>query len=150
MLEGRIIDRDARASHDDGVEYALAIALALVHLVVAGFAAWLILLVSFWSENVTPEQAAENDWLAWVSPLVLLVAVLILVGALLERWQVGALALGVEVVVAAVVLGYAVGESVHSDGQLLLFGIGMLGVASGSVALSAASARRQRELGRPL
>ena len=61
---------------------------------------------------------------------------------MLERWRWGAAALATETLAAVVVLQHALGESIHSDGQLMVFGVGVLGLGAASVALSADSGRR--------
>lgn len=124
---------------------ALALVAAVLHLTVIAAAAFLMwFAATFPFENQSPEDAAADDWLLVAAPLIaslaivftaaIAFAVAIVVRRLALLVAVGALAS--ELVVDAVVLRYALGESDHSDGKLLL--AGLAGVVTGLVAVIAA------------
>jgi uncharacterized membrane protein len=120
------------------VTYALSAVLAIFHLVGVGLASWLMWFVGvFRFENQTPEDDAANNWLVPVAVVLLALAVAVLIGVLVRRWRWAATALVAEAAVAAVVFIYAIGESTHSDGQLILYATGVMALGYAAVALCA-------------
>lgn len=123
---------------------ALALVAAVLHLTVIAAAAFLMsFAATFPFENQSAEDAAADDWLLGAAALIVslaiafTVAIAFAVAVLARRLAlvaVGALAL--ELVVDAVVLRYALGESDHSDGKLLL--AALAGVVTGLIAVIAA------------
>jgi uncharacterized membrane protein len=131
---------------------ALALVAAVLHLTVIAAAAFLMsFAATFPFENQSAEDAAADDWLLGAAALIVslaiafTVAIAFAVAVLARRLAllvaVGALAL--ELVVDAVVLRYALGESDHSDGKLLL--AALAGVVTGLIAVTAA--RRAQDSG---
>ena len=117
--------------------YALSVLFAALHTVLVVCSALFLFVVSRWSENVTPEEAAENDWLGALAPVLLVLAVGVLVAVIVRRWCWAAAGLVVEGAVVAIVLVYALGESTHSDHQLILYTTGVMALGYAAVALSA-------------
>jgi hypothetical protein len=72
-------------------------------------------------ENQSPERAAADDWLIGVAPVVLILALAIVGAVIARRAALAAVALVAQFAVAAVVAAYALRESDHSDGRLVLY-----------------------------
>ncbi|MGH3066456.1 MAG: hypothetical protein ACRDOF_09175 [Gaiellaceae bacterium] len=101
-------------------------------------AAWLMWFVgAFRWENQTPEDDAANDRLVPVAGVLLVLAVGVLVAVIVRRWRWAAAGLIVEGAVVAIVFVYALGESTHSDHQLILYTAGVMALGYAAVALSA-------------
>ena len=120
------------------VTYPLAGVLAIFHLVGVGLAAWLMFFVGVYrGENTTSEDAAANDWLVPLAPVLLALAVGVLIAVIVRKWRWAAGALLAEGGVAAVVFVYAIGESTNSDHQLILYATGVMALGYAAVALAA-------------
>jgi hypothetical protein len=121
---------------------ALALLAAVLHLAVIAAAAFLMSFgATFPFENQSPEDAAADDWLLGAAPLIVSLAIAFTVAiafAVARRLAllVAVAALASELAVDAVVLRYALGESDHSDGKLLL--AALAGVVTGLIAVIAA------------
>jgi hypothetical protein len=133
---------------------ALALVAAVLHLTVIAAAAFLMwFAATFPFENQSPEDAAADDWLLGAAPLIVGLAIAFVVAIVARRLAllVAVGALTAELVVDAVVLEYALGESDHSDGKLLL--AALAGVVTGLIAVIAAwraraAASRGQDFGR--
>ncbi|MGH3065796.1 MAG: hypothetical protein ACRDOF_05775 [Gaiellaceae bacterium] len=120
------------------VTYPFSIVLAAAHVVGVGFAAFQMWLVGgFRWENETPEDGAANDWLVPVAGVLVMLAVAVLVGVIVRRWRFAAAGLVAEGAVAAIVFIYALGESIHSDHELVLHAASVTALGYSAVALSA-------------
>ena len=112
---------------------ALSLTSAAVHVVLVAAAAFLMWFAAvFPFENQSPEQAAADDWLLAAAPLIVLFSIAMGGATIARRVKLVAAALSAEFAVAAVVLIYALGESDHSDGSLMLFALAT--VLTGAVA----------------
>jgi hypothetical protein len=121
---------------------AFALSTAVLHLVLCVLGGLLMLLVAtFPVENLSPEERAANDWLIGAAVVIVIVALTLGRGVMVRRVALAAYALGAQFIVGAVVIGYAVGESDHADGKLMLYALAVLGTA---VAATAASRAEQR------
>jgi quinol-cytochrome oxidoreductase complex cytochrome b subunit len=101
---------------------ALALAAAALHVVLCAVAAFLMwFAATFPFENQSPERAAADDWLIGVAPVVLILALAIVGAVIARRAALAAVALVAQFAVAAVVAAYALRESDHSDGRLVLY-----------------------------
>jgi quinol-cytochrome oxidoreductase complex cytochrome b subunit len=101
---------------------ALGLIAAALHVVLCVVAAFLIYFIAtFPFENQSPEAAAGDDWLIGAAAIMLLLAIAIGGAVIARRATVAAIATAAQFVVAAIVLTYALGESDHSDGRLLLY-----------------------------
>jgi hypothetical protein len=110
----------------------LSLTSALVHVALVAAAAFLMWFsASFPFENQSPEDAAADDWLLGVAPLLAVLALLAGGATVARKAKVVAGLLIVEFLVGAVVLTYALGESDHSDGRLILGALAI--VLSGTV-----------------
>jgi hypothetical protein len=76
---------------------------------------------TFAFENQSPEQAAADDWLVGVAPVIVILAIAIVGAVIARRAALATIALVAELAVAAVVVAYALRESDHSDGKLVLY-----------------------------
>jgi hypothetical protein len=76
-------------------------------------------------ENQSPEAREGDDWLIGAAAVILLLAVVIGGAVVARRSMVAAIATAAQFVVAAVVLTFALGQSDHSDGKLLLYAAGV-------------------------
>lgn len=105
---------------------ALGLIAVAVHLVLCVVAAFLIYFVAtFPFENEPPEMREASDWLIGAAAIILLLAVVIAGAVIARRAAVAAIATAAQFVVAAVVLTFALGQSDHSDGKLLLYAAGV-------------------------
>jgi hypothetical protein len=121
---------------------ALSLTSALVHVVLVGAASFLMwFYASFPFENQSPEDAASDDWLVGVAPLLAVLALLTGGAAVGRKANLLAIGLTAEAAVGALILTYALGESSHSDGRLMLATLAIM--LSGTVAASAT--RRVRD-----
>ena len=110
----------------------LSLSSALVHVALVAAAAFLMwFAASFPFENQSPEDAAADDWLLGVAPLLAVLALLAGGATVARKAKVVAASLMAEFLVGAVVLTYALGESDHSDGRLILGALAI--VLSGTV-----------------
>lgn len=91
----------------------------MVLCVVAAFLMYAIATFPF--ENQPPEAHAASDWLVGATVVILLLAIVIGVAVIARRPAMAAIATAAQFVVAAIVLTYALRESDHSDGTLLLY-----------------------------
>ena len=113
---------------------ALSIMSAAVHVLLvaaAVFVMWFAAVFPF--ENQSPEEAAADDWLLVAAPLIGLFALAVGAATIAGKVKFAAAALSAESAVGAIVLIYALGESDHSDGKLMLcsFAIVLAGVVAG-------------------
>jgi hypothetical protein len=123
---------------------ALSLTSAGVHVALVAAAAFLMSFsASFPFENQSPEEAASDDWLLVVAPLLIVLAVLAGGAAVARKANLVAVGLAAEFALGALVLTYALGESSHSDGRLVLGALAI--VLSGTVA--AIATRRAGSMG---
>jgi hypothetical protein len=113
-----------------------ALVAAALHTTIIGVMAFLMWFVAtFPWENQSPEDAAADDWLVGAAPLMVGLAIAFAVAILVLRVPV-AVAIGfvtAEFAVDAVVLRYALDNSDHSDGRLLL--VALAAAVTGLVAV---------------
>jgi hypothetical protein len=101
---------------------ALGLVAAALHVVLCVVAAFLIYFIAtFPFENQPPEAHAASDWLIGAAVVIVLLAIVIGGAVIARRAVMAASATAAQFVVAAIVLTYALGESDHSDGTLLLY-----------------------------
>ena len=101
---------------------ALAVTAAVLHAALCAIAAFLMFFAAtFAFENQSPEQAAADDWLVGVAPVIVILAIAIVGAVIARRAALATIALVAELAVAAVVVAYALRESDHSDGKLVLY-----------------------------
>ena len=92
-------------------------------------------------ENQSPEEAAGNDWLIGAAAIILLLAIVIGGTVIACLVAVAAVASGAQCVVAGIVLTYALGESDHSDGRLVLYAVAVAFSAIAALTATWQSAR---------
>jgi hypothetical protein len=120
---------------------ALALSSAALHLVLCGIAGFLMYFVALFPwENQTPESAAADDWLIGAAAVTVALALLIGGAVVARRRPLASGAVVAQLLVTAVVVSYALGESDHSDGTLTLY---VLGVAVTALAAVGATQPRQ-------
>jgi hypothetical protein len=89
------------------------------------FSAFVVLMV--WYVQVEPEepvsagQHATDRWMLAVAVMLLLVALVVLAGAALQSLALASGALALHLVLAGIILRYALDNSHRSDGKLVLF-----------------------------
>jgi quinol-cytochrome oxidoreductase complex cytochrome b subunit len=110
--------------------------------VLCAVAAFLMFFIAtFPFENQSPERAAADDWLIGAAPVILILALAIVGAVIARRAALAAVALVAQFAVAAVVVAYALRESDHSDGRLVLYA---MAVAVTAVAAVTATHVQQR------
>ena len=121
----------------------LALTAAALHVVVSAVAAFLMSFVAtFPFENRSVDEATADDWLIGAAAAVALLA-LVIGGAVVARsGAVAAIGVTAQLTVGAVVFVYALGESEHSDGVLVLYGLAF--AVTAAVAATAPHASQHR------
>jgi Na+/melibiose symporter-like transporter len=101
----------------------------------AVFALLMVFLATFPFENQSPEDAGKDDWLIGVAVLLLALALVTALAILLRRVALALIGYVVAAGLGVALLVWAVGESEHSDGKLLLWGtlIELAGLAAVAV-----------------
>jgi hypothetical protein len=124
---------------------ALAITAVALHILLCVVAAFLMFFsATFPFENQSPEEAAADDWLIGAAPLIVVLALAIAGGVVARKVAVATVCLLGQFVVGAVVVGYAVGESDHSDGKLVVYALAVAVTAASAVTATAAEPRGRR------
>jgi hypothetical protein len=124
---------------------ALAITAVALHVLLCVVAAFLMFFsATFPFENQSAEQAAADDWLIGAAPLVVVLALAIAGGVIARKVAVAAIAVVGQFGVGAVVVGYALGESDHSDGKLVVYALAVAVTAAGAVTATQAEFRGHR------
>jgi hypothetical protein len=127
---------------------ALSLTSAVVHVAlvaVAAFLMWFFAVFPF--ENQSAERAAADDWLLGAAPLIAVLAIAAGAATFARKARLVAAALTAEFAVGAVVLAYALGESDHSDGRLMLWALAiagtgaMAGIATGRAEMTPGAAQ---------
>ena len=122
----------------------LALTAVALHVLLCAVAAFLMLFyATFPFENQSPEQAAD-DWLIGAAPLIAILALAIAGGVIGRKVAVAAVGLVAQFGVGAVVVAYALGESDHSDGRLVLYALAVAVTAIGAAAATYAERHGRR------
>jgi quinol-cytochrome oxidoreductase complex cytochrome b subunit len=103
---------------------ALALTAAALHLVLCAVAAFIMFFVAtFPFENQSSERAAANDWLLGGALVIVILAIAIAGAVIASQAGMAAIAALAQFAAGAVVVAYALRESDHSDGRLVLYGL---------------------------
>jgi hypothetical protein len=123
----------------------LALTAVALHVLLCAVAAFLMLFyATFPFENQSPEQAAADDWLIGAVPLIAILALAIAGGVIGRKVAVAAVGLVAQFGVGAFVVAYALGESDHSDGKLVLYALAVAVTAVGAAAATYAERHGRR------
>jgi quinol-cytochrome oxidoreductase complex cytochrome b subunit len=121
---------------------ALAVSTALLHLVLCGIAGFfMFFFATFPFENPSPETEAADDWLVGGAAVIVIVALTLLGGVIARRVALSEVVLVAQLIVGAVILSWAVGQTNKSDGVLVLCA---LAVAIPAVVATAATGAARR------
>ena len=123
-LSTRVTVKLRRCGAGDRTMRPLALTAAALHVVVSAVAAFLMFFVAtFPFENRSVDEPTADDWLIGAAAAVALLA-LVIGGAVVARsGAVAAVGVTAQLTVGAVVFAYALGESEHGDGVLMLYGL---------------------------
>lgn len=102
---------------------------------------FIVFVAGFQWENQSAESAAGDNWLLAFAPILFVTGLITLVFVIRRQWRRGAAVFALQALAAAVLLIYALRESVHSDHQVILWTLPLEALGYGSVALSARPAR---------
>jgi len=93
----------------------------------------MVVFATFPFENQTPEQAAADDWLIGVAPLILIFAIAIGGAVIARRVTLAVIASLAQFTVGAIVVAYALRESDHSDGKVVFCALAFAATAVAAV-----------------
>jgi hypothetical protein len=126
------------------VAFGWAVAFGTLYSLLMALASWVVYVIAFWSENVEPDVARSNDWLAFVAIAMCVGAVVFFIGVMTVRLWLVVPALLVSGGAGVAAVWYALVEvSDHGDGKLMAYALAC-GLASAlAVALTAIAVREQ-------
>ena len=122
--------------------YGWGVAFGTLYSILIALSSWMVWFLAVYSENVTPEEEASNDWLVFAAKAMFVAAVAFWIGVMTVRLWLVVPAFLVSGMVSVAAVWYAIVEaSDHGDGELiaLTFGCGLAG--SLAVVLVAIAAR---------